>query len=1622
MPTTIFTPALLASTVEVVNHGRGYRRWMGTQVTGTPGKNAYDRTGYEWSYFETTQGAYTWTKLDDLLTANWTRGQRTSIMLPDMRGGANSTYSGTFVPGYLAVAPYGVSYGGSWFPDYNHPFVIERYDAFMQAFYTRYKSDYRVESIHIPLGQYGEWYLGGSIPGYTYPSMYALKRRVDAFKIFNSGTHIKVVMMTDDEHACRYALKFAGPTTLAQPWGLARYSLGDHEHFNRLDAKYAVGKAYKRLEDATASTPNPGTKLDDAFATELRDRWKVAPFETEWYGSGMDVDPFDEAITDIQRWHIVYLSDGNLPYPPGSATYYTNLSQAQKDYYHEAGRVAGFRIAVTRMEVSTLEPSKPFTITTTWQNLAMAVTPTYDHWTPTFILKSGTTVVWEGASAYTLRGLLPGETTIRSDTFTLPAISTGTYSLYVLIKHGQFTQLSPLLPANTATQSDRSLLLGSITTGSSGGTITNQITQVGTPVNRAWTQANLDAAGNTFTLTRQADTLAGDVQLLFLGVNLGAPNLASITPTVSGFTLPTNGSSQNPQDVAGFLYYRVVQAGDANTVTVSVNASAPLQAELTCWRGVDGTTPMDAVTAFQSTSTSTTITMPAFTPTTNNGMRLGFGALAYGWNTTTLVDTATMTEIFEELEGGVSMTIVGAREQLGSAVANVAQPTRSWTAQYACHYIGLSAALRAAVVTALTAPTNLVATAASASQINLTWSAVSGAAQYIVEWAASGAGPWTALTTVTTTSASHTGLSAGMTRHYRVMAINQPSRPDSPYSATAQATTTGGTTTGLLTLVAKGGDTHTALATSISFTKPAEATAGREMLIHVFVRNSGTTMRQTVTSSHAGWTLERATHEDYTIGVHTFRRLLTGNTTNEPATLAFSWTESRESAYAWEILDNEGSPLIEVSAGGNGGSTSTTYTAGEVIPTTTTYYLYVCATAYGFNNIVPPTNYTEQSEPKRSSFNITGHTSTWQASTPQQHTPAGSGPAAGYAAQVFALRGATTTPTVPNAPTNLTITVTGTTIAVSWTDAATNETGYRVLLSRDAGMSWETVAEKPAGATSHSLATMSPGVYRVAVEAYNVTGSTRATSGNVTVTAAGGGGTGGGIGRTRLHLAIYDADDYLVADWTATARGMGVVWTTGPRGYQDLTGTIRMSRDVARAWSKRAGIYTVRVRAGSTVVWEGRLEDRKPTDQGLAIKAFGAGRALTDTKYTRLWSVTEVDQWSIVDTNYTSDLYATPDRFQFTMTDRIFITTRANTSHGSQVIAYAMLAAPHRSRSGLRQIRLNYKLAPGTGPWECGVQVRDADWNFISNPWSLLSTNALQTGSLALTLPDVARVLLYFRYTPSGELAIPDNPGRYYAEFSHLRVTSTDGPVTVPLIAADVLASIREQNPDQLSARTDLIQDPGFDLTKESFEDAIPADMLGKLVALGDTQVPPRLWETVVWNDRVLAIQPRGATGRRWRMRIAVDEPPETSMDGVINRAYGIHRNRRGETVRTAAVVDTQSVEQWGIVREDAYRVDTIAEAQARAVRDMELADRAHPAPRATSRVLEVFTEQGYPVPKWMVRSGDTAIPIGSRADDDTFIIAETRYSADTDDLTISPDVPTPSVVTALARRERGIR
>jgi len=207
-------------------------------------------------------------------------------------------------------------------------------------------------------------------------------------------------------------------------------------------------------------------------------------------------------------------------------------------------------------------------------------------------------------------------------------------------------------------------------------------------------------------------------------------------------------------------------------------------------------------------------------PTSLTAVASGRTIINLGWAAPTNTGGAAITgyKIEVSTDGGSTFTALVASQtsRTYSHTGLTAGLTRHYRV-YAINSVGSSPASNVAnastaALAAPGAPTSLTATASGQTIINLSWSAptnTGGAAitGYRLEISTDAGTNWTSLvadTRSTGTTYSHTGLSAGTTRYYRVSAINSvgPGAASNVANATTAATTPGAPTS--LTAAASG--------------------------------------------------------------------------------------------------------------------------------------------------------------------------------------------------------------------------------------------------------------------------------------------------------------------------------------------------------------------------------------------------------------------------------------------------------------------------------------------------------------------------------------------------------------------------------------------------------------------------------------------------------------------------------------------------------------------------------------------------------------------------------------------------------------------------------------------------
>jgi chitodextrinase len=283
-----------------------------------------------------------------------------------------------------------------------------------------------------------------------------------------------------------------------------------------------------------------------------------------------------------------------------------------------------------------------------------------------------------------------------------------------------------------------------------------------------------------------AAQVAGDLNVVIVGWNDSTASVTSVVDSKGNLYQLAIGPTRLTGAHSQSIYYArniLAAAAAANSVTVGFSPAAAFpDVRILEYRGIDVSNPLDgAVGASGSTASSNSGTLTTTNPTdllvAGNVVETLTSAAGTGF--TSRVITAPDGDIAEDRV----VTAVGTY----SAAATLS-PTGQWVMQM----VAFRAAGSGPDVTPPGAPSNLTASAASASQINLTWTAATddvAVTGYLIERClGAGCAAFAALGTASGTSFSNSGLSAGTSYSYRVRATDGAGNLGA-FTATASATT-----------------------------------------------------------------------------------------------------------------------------------------------------------------------------------------------------------------------------------------------------------------------------------------------------------------------------------------------------------------------------------------------------------------------------------------------------------------------------------------------------------------------------------------------------------------------------------------------------------------------------------------------------------------------------------------------------------------------------------------------------------------------------------------------------------------------------------------------------------------
>lgn len=296
-------------------------------------------------------------------------------------------------------------------------------------------------------------------------------------------------------------------------------------------------------------------RMGGNYNAKLMNRWKYSPLGGEPVGWGSPADR--SGITQyVTHYHLSGFGNGNLDHIAANGQDDDGWP-TEANNIRTASRLAGYRLRITGGSANV---GASLSISLNWLNEGNA--PVYFPWTVQYLLKNGNTVVSTLTSNFNPRYFQPaGSPSTSTQAFAIPAIPTGTYGLYVIVKDPN-NYRNPMFLANTPRQTDGSYFLANLTIG--GGTNQNPVADAGN---------NQSITTSTATLTGSGTDADGTIASYAWTQMPGGPNTATIVSPNSATTNLTGliGGSY----VFNLLVTDNQGAVSGDNVTITVNLNTP---------------------------------------------------------------------------------------------------------------------------------------------------------------------------------------------------------------------------------------------------------------------------------------------------------------------------------------------------------------------------------------------------------------------------------------------------------------------------------------------------------------------------------------------------------------------------------------------------------------------------------------------------------------------------------------------------------------------------------------------------------------------------------------------------------------------------------------------------------------------------------------------------------------------------------------------------------------------------------------------------------------------------------------------------------------------------------------
>ena len=486
------------------------------------------------------------------------------------------------------------------------------------------------------------------------------------------------------------------------------------------------------------------------------------------------------------------------------------------------------------------------------------------------------------------------------------------------------------------------------------------------------------------------------------------------------------------------------------------------------------------------------------------------------------------------------------------------------------------------------------------------------------------------------------------------------------------------------------------------------------------------------------------------------------------------------------------------------------------------------------------------------------------------------------------------------------------------------------------------------------------------------------------------------------------------------ARSRNIKMTTGPHGYETLSGFLPLGHPDSDVMFLADETPTVYLTAGSLEIWKGRLEDVAHTVDGIRWTAYGTFRYYSDKLISKIYSTQDISKL----VQCTEDMQSAflSASYKMDKNDRIYIALQKNAAYGNGIDVGAwVFYAPHL-RDAVKRVEFDYDISLPTN-WK-GEVISYAEGFASANVEHTITTSGSGAATVTLT---TARPLIVFRARnqTGGTSTYTGETGDSYAKWTNVRFKNADvASVVASDIVADVISEVEAINPGRINDSVGLIESTTPDLMEAAWLEQTADNVLRDLAATNDAAATPSQYEVGMWGD-YLHFHSRGLKALTWYADVK-GRKYERTLAGLVNSTYGVSRSAGGQRdLRSVAVENTYSQARYGLTREDYIRQNTTDPAIVADDADMLLENLSDPPYKITIDIETIrLPNGGGVVPPWMVRAGDilvvrNGVHIPGEAGQDFIEIRIARTELDVDNLILRvvPEAGSATIPMALTKR-----